>query len=651
MDDALREKLSHLPAAPGVYLMKDARGRVIYVGKAASLRHRVRSYFQPNTGDTRPFIAFLDGLLGDLEVVLTSNEKEALLLENELIKKHHPRFNVLLRDDKNFICLRLDLSRDFPRLEIQRRMAQDGARYFGPYHSAQSIRQTLRLVNRGFHLRTCRDKAFERRRAGSERPGLLCQLGGCPCATGVDAATYRAALDSAVLFLEGKHPELLDRLRARMKAAAAALDFETAARYRDHVIAVERSLEKQRMVTTDFSDRDVFGLAREADRMVIFVLFIRGGRLAEHRAFPFSGQAFPDPELLSSFVDLFYDSGTAIPDEVLLPFELEDLAAKAEWLREKKGKRVALYAPRRGEKLRLVELAQKNAVQQLGETQRSEEEKQDILVRLQRQLSLTRLPRRIECYDISLFQGGSAVASGVAFHDGEPDKARYRHYRIKTVVGTDDFAMMYEVLTRRLKRGKDRGELPDLIVVDGGKGQLGTAMAAFKDVGISGVDLCALAKSRLVDAEEVARGRGYFGARRAKAHADAQAPTEAARSPERVFLPNVKDPVVLGQRSPELLLLARIRDEAHRFAITFHRKRRGAKSLQSALDGLPGLGAVRRRQLLKHFGSLARIQAAPLPELAAQVGPALGSRLHAHLHPEPAAEAISGCAAPERTQS
>ncbi|MBS2027288.1 MAG: excinuclease ABC subunit UvrC [Deltaproteobacteria bacterium] len=633
MNAALAEKLEHLPTSPGVYLMKDKQGRVIYVGKALNLRNRVRSYFQARSGDTRAFVAFLDRLLGDLEVVVVSNEKEALLLENELIKKHQPRFNVLLRDDKNFICLRLDLSQPYPRLEIQRRIADDGARYFGPYHSAQSIRHTLRLVNRGFHLRSCRDRAFERRMAGKERPSLLCQLNQCPCWTKLTAEQYRPAVDEAVLFLEGKHTELVDHLRARMKDASSKMEFETAARYRDHVIAIERSLEKQRLITSDFVDRDVFGLARDLDRILIYVLFIRGGRLAEHRAFPFSGQEFPDEELLGSFVDLYYDGGNLIPDEVLLPFELEDLAAKAEWLREKKGKKVEVYAPRKGEKLRLVEMARQNAEQQLGETKRTAEEKESTLLKLQKQLSLSKLPRRIECYDISLFQGASAVGSGVSFLDGEPDKSNYRRYKVKTVEGTDDFAMLYEVLTRRAKRGLESRDLPDLIVIDGGKGQLGSAVAAFKDAGVSGVDLCSLAKSRLVDEDELSRGRGYAGARRAREHQVSQDAAEAPRSPERVFLPNVKDPIVLRQSSPELLLLARIRDEAHRFAITYHRQTRGKRSFASELEAIPGIGATRRKQLLKHFGSVRRIREATSDQLAEQLGPAAGARLFAHLHP------------------
>jgi excinuclease ABC subunit C len=633
MNAALAEKLEHLPTAPGVYLMKDQKGRVIYVGKATNLRNRVRGYFQKGSSDTRAFVSFLDRLLGDLEVVLTSNEKEALLLENELIKKHQPRFNVLLRDDKNFICLKLDLQARYPRLEVQRRIQDDGSRYFGPYASAQSIRQTLRLVNRSFHLRTCRDRAFERRMAGKERPSLLCQLNQCPCWNRLSSEEYRKAVDEAVLFLEGKHHELVGKLRARMKDAAAKMEFETAARYRDHVIAIERSLEKQRLISSDFVDRDVFGFARDWDRILIFVLFIRSGRLAEHRAFPFSGQEFPDEELLSSFVDLYYDSGNFVPDEVLVPFELEDLATKAEVLREKKGRKVEVYAPKKGDKARLVELAHENATQQLKQVQRTEEETLSTLLRLQKQLKLNKLPRRIECFDISLFQGTSAVGSQVSFLDGEPDKSHYRRYKVKTVEGTDDFAMMYEVIRRRARRGLELGDLPDLIVIDGGKGQLSSAMAAFKDAGLTGVDLCALAKSRLVDEEELAQGRGYAGAEHANAHAEALPASESTRSPERVFLPNVKDPLVLRQNSPELLLLTRARDEAHRFAITFHRLTRGKRSFASVLEDIPGIGATRRRALLKHFGSVKRIREATAEELSDQLGPAAGTRLHAHLHP------------------
>jgi excinuclease ABC subunit C len=616
MDDALREKLEHLPTSPGVYLMKDKKGVVVYVGKALNLRNRVRSYFN-RSGDNRGFVPLLERILGDIELVLVATEKEALLLENELIKRHHPRFNVLLRDDKNFISLRLDRKQPYPRLEITRRIANDGARYFGPYASASAIRQTLRLVNRSFHLRTCRDPAFTRRMAGKERPSLLCQLNRCPCSTKVSPYEYDRALDEAVMFLQGKHTELLEHFRTRMKDAATNLRFEEAARFRDHVQAIERSLEKQVMVTSDFVDRDVFAYAREADRILFYALFVRQGRLIEGRAFPFGGQEFPDEELLGSFVDLFYDSENFIPDEVLLPLELEDQHTKSEWLSEKRGKKVSVQAPQRGEKHALIEMARQNAEQKLRETKRTEQEVQSALERLQQQLLLSKLPRRIECYDISLFQGASAVGSQVSFYDGEPDKGRYRSYRIKHVEGTDDFAMLYEVLTRRLKRGIAEQDLPDLMVIDGGKGQLNSAMAAFKDLGVTGVDLCSLAKSRLIDDERLGKGRGYAGVEMIREHQEAMPESEFTRSPERVFLPNVKDPVVLKQNSPELLILTRARDEAHRFAITFHRKVRAKRSFQSILDDIPGVGAVRRKALLKHFGSLTRIKAATLAELEA----------------------------------
>ncbi len=594
MRSELRQKLDDLPVSPGVYLMKDREGTVIYVGKAVNLRSRVRSYFQAGSSDTRAFIPFLEELIGDLEVILVHNEKEALILESTLIKRHKPRFNVMLRDDKAFICLRLDETHAFPRLEVVRRMKQDGARYFGPYSSASAIRETLKLVNRYFQLRTCTDQVLEKR----TRPCLLFQIKRCPapCVYEVPKEEYARSVRETILFLEGKEPELVESLRLRMKEAAKNLHFEDAARFRDQIGAIERSLEKQRTVFSDEIDQDVFGFYREGPNLVLEILFLRSGKLVSAQHFPFTGQEFPTEELLSSFVDQYYESGAAIPDEVLLPVELEDFASKAEFLSERKARKVRVYQPIRGDKRRLIEMANKNAEQGFVERRKKDKTNEEILERLQQRLELRRLPRRIECFDISNFQGTVVVASQVAALDGEADKSRYRRYKIKSFAGQDDFASMYEVISRRVKRGLEAGDLPDLFLIDGGKGQLNAARAAVKDAGaLELVDLASLAKSRV-------EGETDSGS--------------IARSDERVFLPGRKDPLVLRQNSAELFVLTRLRDEAHRFAITFHQKLRRARNFKSILEEIPGVGEKRRKALLRHFGSLRRIRAASVEALA-----------------------------------
>jgi excinuclease ABC subunit C len=608
---ALEEKLERLSTAPGVYLMKDAAGEVIYVGKAVNLRSRVRSYFG-RSSDTRAFIPFLESVLADVDTVVVSNEKEALLLENELIKRHQPRFNVLLKDDKNFICLRLDPSGEWPRLEVVRRFKRDGASYFGPYASASSIRETLRIINRYFQLRTCSDHVLHHRR----RPCLLHQIGRCPapCVYDVSPTDYAQSVREVALFLEGKGGELVVALRGRMKAAAQALRFEQAARLRDQLFAIERSLERQKIATTETIDQDVFGYHREADRLVIYVLYVRQGRLNGGQAFPFTGQEFPDEELLGSFVNLYYGEDNVLPDEVLLPLRPEGgLEPLAELLTEKRGRRVRVLVPQRGEKLRLVEMSVANARQALLDQRRSRDELEKVLERLRDRLHLAALPRRMECFDISHFQGSSIVASQVAMTEGELDRARYRRFRIKSVQAQDDFASMYEVVSRRLRRGLEAADLPDLLVIDGGKGQLASARAAMKDVGVS-IDVVGLAKSRELDSDDAAAA--------------------SARSPERVFIPEKRDPIVLPQNSPELFLLVRIRDEAHRFAITYQQSLMRRRNFKSVLEDIPGVGEGRKKALLRAFGSLKRIREASIEELAGQagLGTTLAERIHAHLH-------------------
>jgi excinuclease ABC subunit C len=610
MKTSLEEKLASLPTQPGVYLMKDSAGAVIYVGKAVNLRSRVRSYFN-RANDARAFIPLLEDLLGDVETVVVSNEKEALLLENELIKKHKPRFNVQLRDDKNFICLRLDTKHPYPRLEIVRKFKRDGALYFGPYSSASAIRETLRIINRHFQLRTCSDYALENRR----RPCLLYQIGRCPapCVYPIPESEYRRSVEEVILFLNGKTHELIEGLRQRIKRAADQLKFEEAARVRDQLLAIERSLERQKIAVTEPIDQDVFSLYREGDRLLIYVLYIRQGRVAGGQSFFFTGQEFPDSELLSSFVNLYYANDNFVAKEVLLPLDAGPLQALEELLSERKGEKVRILVPKRGEKLELVRMSQRNAEQAFQERRHSKEQIESTLQRLRERLHLSRVPQRIECYDISHFQGATIVASQVAITNGEIDKARYRHFRIKGVHGQDDFASMHEVLLRRFTRGVRENDLPDLVVIDGGKGQLASGYAAMKDACVPGIDLVALAKSRELGFDDE---------------------VGAARSPERVFVLNRKDPIVLRQNSSELFLLTRIRDEAHRFAITYQQRLLRRRNLRSVLEDISGVGAGRKRLLLRHFGSLKRIREATIEELAdvEGLGPAVAERIHAFLH-------------------
>lgn len=654
MTPELRARIDNLPTEPGVYLMKNAAGEVIYVGKAINLRARVRSYFRAN-GDDRAFVPFLDTMLDALEVIVVRTEQEALILESELIKRFCPRFNVLLRDDKSFICLRLDLESEWPRLEVTRavqmhraagriegaelvcadgrvgdlaafqtdlpagasRRGRGKVRLFGPYSSATSIRETLRFLERQFQLRTCTDRQL----AAHRHKGRAClqyQLHRClgPCIGAVNERAYADQVRDVVQFLEGKPSAVIERLEAEMRMAAAALEFERAAALRDRARAIARSLERQQIVSEDPVDRDVIGLAREAGRLVIYLLFIRAGRLIGGHPFPFTDQEFPTEELLASFIQLYYGGEVVVPQELLLPIELAEAPALEIWLSGRRGERALVRTPKRGAKAELIAMAQRNAIQTLNAQAPSPDETRALLERLQKRLRLSRLPRKIECYDISLFQGDSAVGSGVSFVDGAPFKAGYRRYRIKTVQGTDDFAMLYEVLRRRVQHG----DLPDLFLIDGGKGQLASAASALRDAGVEpgiGADLASLAKSRLVESGD----------------------TTSRRSDERVFLIDTKDPIVLSQNSPELFLLTRLRDEAHRFAITYHRALRSKSALTSELDAVEGVGKSRRARLLKHFGSLKRLREATVEEIAAV--PGIGPRLAAQIH-----AALTGTAAP-----
>jgi excinuclease ABC subunit C len=663
--ESLDAVLARLPDAPGVYLMRDRKGEIVYVGKARRLRARVRQYFSGR--DTRQFVPLLAKILGDIETVVTNNAKEALLLENNLIKEHRPRFNVKLRDDSNYLVLRLDPRERWPRLTLVRGIAHDGAHYFGPYHSARSARATLRVVNRHFRLRTCTDYVLERR----SRPCLQYQIGRCPapCVHEVDEGSYEAQVKAVTQFLSGRHKQLVTDLRSRMESAAQHLDFETAARLRDQLTAIEVTLQAQQIVGTASVDQDVVGMYREGGQVEIVIMHVRQGKLLTTQAFSNKGMEHPDPDVLANFLAAYYDRAPFIPDEVLVPHALadDDLAPLEEWLEERKGRKVTIVVPKRGDRARMLALAARNAASSFVTRRNQREDTEAALARLQQRLGLSKLPRVIECFDVSHIQGTDTVASMVVFVDGLPDKSRYRSFKVRGTGSeegserlNDDFASMFEVLGRRFRRAlepepngdDDAWALPDLVVIDGGKGQLARVLAAMQDLGVplgaEGVDVVALAKERR---DAIGRGRAalkLLEARRA-AHSDAPGRTyedyvvegstraldeedgdAVAVRPERVYVPRTKDPIVLRPGSSERYLMERVRDEAHRFAITHHRKRRGKRSLQSVLDDIDGVGPALKRALVQHFGSIAAIRRAA-PEALSEVrgiGPALARRIH-----------------------
>ena len=589
----LEEKLESLPSQPGVYLMRDKSGKVIYVGKAKELRARVRAYFR--SGDGRSQIGFLMRRVQDVETLVTTNEKEALILENNLIKQYKPRYNIRLKDDKSYLSIKVNVKHPWPRIMATRKIVKDGSRYFGPYSSAFAVRETLDIIEKHFLLRNCTEYNFKNR----ARPCLQYQIKRClgPCVLPVDPKEYQENLRQAILFIEGKRQELIDELRRRMQKRAEALEFEAAAKIRDQLQAVEKTVEKQRMVSHWGADQDIFGLYREGGFIEVQVLFVRQGKLTGNQVYSLEDLEFSDEEVMQSLLTQFYQGDRFVPDEILLPVEIDDREAREEYLSERKGKSVSFVCPQRGDKRELVEMAAQNARQSFFERHDQEKEREKMLLELQERLRLEHYPQRIECYDISNIHGAHAVGSMVTSFNGEPDKKRYRHYRIRTVgadAGGDDFAMMYEVLKRRFSRGIQEGDLPDLVVVDGGKGQLGMALSALRELGVRDVDAAALAKMRVQRSPRSA---------------------EIERSEERVFLPGQSNPVTLRRNSNALFLLQRVRDEAHRFAITYHKKVRARQTLYSILDRIPGIGGARKRALLREFGSVKRIEEASLDDL------------------------------------
>ncbi len=588
--------LRRQPTSAGVYLMKDAAGVILYVGKAKNLQARLRSYLQAER-DTRPQIKFLMERAAAIETIVTDTEKEALILENTLIKKHRPRYNIHLRDDKTFVSLRIDLREEFPMLEVVRQVRQDGARYFGPFASSSALRQTLKEIYRIFPLRhyppaRCRQRG---------RPCLFYQIGQCsaPCHGHISPDAYRKLVDGVMALLEGRQGAVVELLRQRMSAAAGEQRYEEAALLRDQIRAIDQTVEQQKAVRYGAIDQDVVGIFRQGGEVEVVVLFYRQGKLTARRNYNLNWQLDED-ELLGEFLSQFYGRDVPVPDEIVLPFEVEGGDVLSEWLSERRGRKVQVLAPQRGERRHLVDLANRNAREAWQERGSREEARRRVLEEIMQRLQLQKMPQRIECFDISTIQGHATVASMAVVVNGEPDTAEYRHYRVKSVEGTDDYAALREVLLRRLQRGLAEQKLPDFILIDGGKGQLGVLSMVLEELGLSAaIDVAGVAKSRV---KANVRGRAV------------------ERSEERFFLPGRKNPVVLRRGSAALFLLERLRDEAHRFAITYHRKVRGKSQLQSVLAEIPGVGPKRQKALLKHFGSLKKIKAASLDELLAMPG-------------------------------
>ena len=596
-NNLVTEQLRQLPTNPGVYLMRDAEGNILYVGKAANLRQRVRSYF----GTRRELSLKLQRLVSrvnDLDFFVTTSEQEALILELNLIKRHRPRYNVRLKDDKTFPYLKIDLNEDWPRVHITRRLEENGGRYFGPFASAKSVRQTLKLIKGIFPFRSC-SKTI----TGSDlRPCLEYHIRHClgPCIGSVSRQEYAEVIKQAILFLEGKQEIVVQELESKMEKAAEALDFEKAALLRDQIQAVNKVIEGQRIATTVKGEQDVIAFAGDKDQAYVQVFFVRSGKLIGRESFVLQGTRSEEPhQIMTSFVKQFYDSTPSIPPLLLLQHPVEDTTVIETWLQGKRGAKVHIQVPCRGNKKQLVKIVAENAEQGLQQLKIKQLAAPTALAaalaEIKRELHLPCLPFRIEGYDISNIQGMAAVGSMVVFDRGKPKPSHYRRFRIKTVPGADDYAMLQEVLKRRFKRSSIKSSdastldtwtiLPDLVLIDGGKGQLNTALSAMREMGAGSIPIASLAKEN-----------------------------------EEIFIPQEKEPVILPGNSPALQLLQRLRDEAHRFALGYHQKIRKKQTFASVLDTIPGIGPRRKRALLKQFGSVQAIRETPLDKLATAGG-------------------------------
>lgn len=592
-----------MPARPGVYLFKDAEGKVIYVGKAANLRSRVRNYFG-SPSNLSPKTERLVSNIRDLEFVITDSEQEALILECDTIKKYAPRFNASLKDSKTFPYLKIDLKEDWPGVYITRRVQKDGARYFGPFASAGAVRKTLRLIKKIFPYRSCTKRIDGK----DERPCLDYYIHQClgPCIAAVEKDEYRDVIDQVILFLQGRQELILRELDAKMKAAAQQLQFEKAALLRDQIDAIENVIEGQRIATTLQGEKDVIGLAQNETLACVDLFRVRNNKLIGQEHFIMEGTQGDSPEqIMTGFVKQYYASASYVPSLILLQHPVDELVILSRWLSQQRGSKVRLQVPQRGAKKKLVETVAENAARGL-ELARLKEMRAEVvssgLQELKDRLHLPSTPLRIECYDVSNIQGTLAVASMVVLEKGWPKPAHYRRFRIKAVAGADDYAMIQETLRRRFKRGETGeggwGIVPDLVLIDGGRGQLNAALEVRRELGLGSIPMASLAKEN-----------------------------------EEVFIPDAPPPIRIPKDSPALHILQRARDEAHRFAISYHHKLRRKGFITSALDNIPGIGPKRRRALLKKFGSVKAIKEAPLEELSQTEGitPALARKVKEQL--------------------
>lgn len=605
----IQSTIKDLTEDPGCYLMRDYDDQVFYIGKAKNLRARLRSYFQGS--DTRIFVQYLEQILAHIEVLVVHNDIEALLLERELIKKYKPRFNILLRDDKNYILLKIKRKKltgrkkdEFPKLEIVRKTLKDNARYFGPYPSANNLRTTVELINKYFLLRTCPDNVIENR----VRPCIQYQIGRCPAPCVFDVPDYDQEVDNVILFLSGQYQEVKARLQEKMLSFAEGEQFEAAAKIRDQINAIKTSLTSQvvREVNNQ-RNQDIIGLARRGPEVEIVQILVRHGSWHKSNNYSFGNQPFPSEEILRSFMHQAYQETTDIPQDIILPLPIApDLEALTQILETKAERKVHVFFPHKGKHKRLLELANKNALLALEDRLKKVESSEKSLESLRLSLGLAMKPQRIECIDISLIQGAEPVGSCVTFINGQPDKSLYRIYKIKTVQGMDDFAMINEVVSRRIKRGIEEKDLPDLLLIDGGQGQLNAALKAIESHNV------------LVTKD------GFYVAGIAKARAlkevDDLSPGRISHSDERLFVPGSSEPIVLHAHTFERYLVERIRDEAHRFALTAHRRRRAKRTLSSELKSIPGIGPKRALSMLKHFGSVKKIKEASVDSLSQAVG-------------------------------
>ncbi len=591
---SLHDKLDRVTSGPGVYVMKDDEDRVIYVGKARNLRKRLASYFSGSrTGLLHPDIktGILVKKISNFETIITGTEKESLILESNLIKRYRPRYNVILKDDKQYPCLRLNVTNPYPNLTVVRKIKKDGDLYFGPFTSSAAVRKTLKIVHKTFKLRKCKVKDFKNR----SRPCINYQMGVClaPCCLDVDKNRYHEIVKEVTLFLKGRTPDLIQKTKKKMMSAANKQDYEKAAVLRDKMFALEQIIEKQVAVTNDFKDRDVIGIAGSHEYSMITVLFVRSGFLLGTRHFNFSEIISTEEEMIEAFIRQYYEKTPFVPKEILIPTQLEDASLLEELLSRIKGKKVRILGPKRGEKLRLVKLASRNAENSLKEFRASAATDMEILIQLRKRLKMDKIPQRMECFDISSISGTEAVAGMVVFEKGKPNKSLYRKYSLKSVDAQDDYSCMAEVLKRRYGNGEKSKPYPDILMVDGGKGQLNIAVSVIESLKLEQTfQIISIAKKNESKGE----------------------------TQDKIYKPGQVNPVNMGRGGEPLLFLERIRDKSHGFAISFHRKRREKKFIRSALDSIPGVGKKRKATLLTHFKSIEKIRTATLEELSALPG-------------------------------